>query len=358
MPTNERKVALAKLEAMMALRTMKAFRHDHVAIANFWFRLQLRVLVVTLGSAAYIYYNVLSMKTIYRPLWDWKTRSLDAYLKLTGDASTSVRQSGGSGIRTLTDITLAARNPTLHAFLDALAIYPTCTQSAANFVVMTLEHFIRQKNDLPWACWMGDTEAESHLEIWFPLFDKDKGEDVQWAAWQASATVMSITESDGSTSTIGPNPWFNVFPTTQAAFFEVPIIHEFAHEGNHTDLDVTRFGSLFKNGLNGCVTLIDVTRSPAQLFQDYWVARNLPTPASCNGIGSKAVSDGVSGAMGGAMVGGPAMSAMSSAGFATGYGALVAIGVTVACGVASGIASAKASHEQCNADRETQREDE
>jgi len=354
MPTNKRKVVLGKLEAMMAFRTMKAFRHDHVAIANFWFRLQLRVLVVTLGSAAYIYYNVMSMKYIYSPLWEWKTRSLDAYLKLTGDASTSVRQGGGSGIRTLTDITLAARNPTLHAFLDALAIYPTCTQSAANFVVMTLQHFIRQNNDLPWACWMGDTEAESHLEMWFPLFDKDKGEDVQWAAWQASATLMSITESDGSTSTIGPNPWVKLFPSTQAAFFEVPIIHEFAHEGNHTDLDVTRFGSLFKNGLNGCVTLIDVTRSPAQLFQDYWVARDLPTPASCGGIGSKAVSDGVSGALGGAMVGAPAMTLMAS----TGYGAIVAAAIAVGCGVVTGIVSAKASREQCAADKETQREDE
>lgn len=329
----------------MAFRTMKAFKDDHVAIANFWFRLQVRILFVTIGTAVFIYANVLSMKQIYKPLWAWKDQAVANFMALKGDASTSVRQSDSSA-RTLTDITLAARNPTLHALLDALAIYPTCTQSAANFVIMTLRHFTHKGIVFPWSCWMGDTEAEMHLDSWFPVFDTDKGEDAQWAAWSASASVMSVVNGDGSTSVIGPNPWFILFPTSQAAFFEVPIVHEFAHEGNHTDLDATRLGCLFKNGLSGCVTLIDTTRSPAQLFQDYWVARDLPAPPSCKGIAAKAVTDGASGAMGGmmvaVMVGNPIAGAC----------------IVVACGVASGVSSMMASKEQCAADKKTQRQDE
>ena len=131
--------------------------------------------------------------------------------------------------------------------------------------------------------WAGDLNAGHELREWFPVFDPKHGEDTQWTAWKASEAKK---------------PWFKLFPTDQASFFLVSIIHEFAHEENHDDLMLTQLGILFTRGLSSAVSNMDFTRSPAALFHDYWVSDAPLKPPSCSGSMSRALTAGGGGSMG------------------------------------------------------------
>lgn len=311
----------ATREAMVLLRAETA---DATRIRRFWRKVLLSFIVFVLSVLFYVYSNLIVLKRELPDVFEWMS---DAIANADSDYKILYRS--------ITDVSLAAMNPTMHSALETFAVYKDCPQSAAEFAIMTIRFF---KKKLTLAHWAGTLNGGYSLQQWFPVMDPKTGHEAQWAAWSASKDK---------------NIWYDLFPQDQTSFFLVPVIHEFSHESDHTDLRLTRLGVLFTDGLSGVISNLDYTKSPATLFHDFWVSDNPPKAPSCSGQVARALISGGSVGMNlgmsakGCMPGGEA-----AGGEGGGPGTAVAAGVAV-LGMAVGtFTSLKSQKEQCAAERQ------
>lgn len=257
--------------------------------------------------------------------------------------------------RTMTDVAMACLNPRLHGILTSLAVYETCSQSAAEFAIMSVTYF---KEQFTLAHWSGQVNAANLLVTYLPNRSDEVDRQKQWEAWQRSASDQSITDGNGGTLPVPKNVWFDLFPKDIDSFFEVPLINACATLADHSDPMMSRLGIMFAHGLSGSLKFISHGQSAAQLFRFYWTKSDPPPPASCAGMVKRA-------AMSGAMVGlNAGMGAHNATpikgkkpGLSKGKGMAVAVGMAIGSAIAVGITSAKANKEQCHADEVYNEED-
>lgn len=238
--------------------------------------------------------------------------------------------------RDITDVCIASQNPGLHGLLSSLGIYSTCSREAASFVLMTVKYF---GDKLTKKHWTGTAGGGIALANYLPDMDYKTGEDTQWSAWLRSRSATSITVK-GVNVTIPPNPWIDMFPSSQQSFFMVPVVHEYAHSSNKLDIMSTRLAILYEHGLSGICDISINSQSSSEMFHDFWLSDIPPSPPSCGGaLGNAIIAGGTLGTSG--MYTSMMISEQPE----------IAAGAAVA-GAVAGFATSMLAHNQvCNAER-------
>jgi hypothetical protein len=322
--TEETKLIAASAALLQMLSV--SFEKDTERVHSFWKGVTFKLALLVISILIYIYGSIALLK-----------RHLPMQFSWMANAEKNAMGTGNNvQYRSMSDVALAAMNPTLHGFMNTFAVYEDCPQNAADFALHTISFF---RTRLTLDHWAGISNGSDMLKRCFPQMDENSGEDRQWEAWIASKEERKVPMTDGTTETWAKNPWYDIFPKDQSSFFAVPIIHEFAHQSDHDDLMLSRLGLLFLSGISGSLVMISYSKPSAQLFHDYWVSDGPPVPASCGGTMERALlaggSVGMNAGFGASMIGGPPA-------------ALVTAGVGMAIG---GVTSYFAEKEKCKADR-------
>jgi hypothetical protein len=253
-----------------------SLREEFVKAHNFWKHV-LSGLIVLVGSFV--------LKLVADSFLLTHTLSSQFEWMKKANASKTVTQ----GHRTMFDIGYASLHPRMHSVFVSLGFYTTCSQSAADFALMTVSFF---KDRLKLEHWAGCKEGASFLTSFLPNRSDKVSQDNQWDAWSKSAKAQTFKQSDGTSFDVPVNVWYDLFPKDKDSFFEVPLINECATAADHGDSMVTKLGMLYSFGLSGSLKFISHGQSAASLFQFYWMQTDPPKPSSCSGQVKNALVNG------------------------------------------------------------------